>query len=89
MAEIVGVDRKTILNAESEKEGTSLPHGLTLLRILRELGAVQDAPAQSDLPLARVEGKVDAALVGIADILDLLREAPGESGAGVQRESPR
>jgi len=84
LAELVGVDRRTILNAESERDETGLPQGFTLLRILRALGALESAPAARDSPLARIEEKLDAALVGIADALDLLREAPSESGAGAR-----
>ena len=80
LGELVGVDRRTILNAESEGDDAGWPHGFTLLRILQELGAVREAPAPSDSPLARLEEKVDESLSGIADVLDLLREAPGESG---------
>lgn len=39
------------------------------------------------LGLELLEEKTDAALVGIADILDLLRGVPSESGSGVQEES--
>ena len=37
--------------------------------------------------LAQLEGKTDAALTGIADILDLLRAAPRESGANAPEVS--
>lgn len=87
LAEIVGVDRKTIINAESEQEGKGLPHGFTLLRILQELGVIASAPSSADRPLGRLEEKVDEALGGIADVLELLREPPSESDAGVPRES--
>lgn len=89
LAEIVGVDRRTIHNAESEREETGLPQGLNLLRILRELGAVADAPGPSDRPLERLEEKVDEALGALGDVLELLRGAPPGAGADVGEETHR
>lgn len=49
LAEIVEVDDKTIKNME--KDGASLPQGFTMIRILRALGAVADAPERLQSPL--------------------------------------
>ncbi len=89
LGELVGVDRRTILNAESEGDDAGWPHGFTLLRMLQELGAVVDAPAPTETPLARLEEKVDETLTGIADVLDLLRGAPGQSAVGAPTGTPR
>ncbi len=55
LAEAVGTSRRTVLNAESEREDAGWPNGFTLLRMLQELGAVTDAPSIADSPLARLE----------------------------------
>ena len=86
LGELVGRDTRVILNAESETSGW--PGGFTLLRMLQELGVVEDAPAPADSPLARLEEKVDEALSGISDLIELLHEPPGESDAGAPRGSP-
>ena len=80
LGELVDRDARVILNAESQTSGW--PGGFTLLRMLQELGAVEDAPAPAESPLARLEEKVDEALNGISNVLELLREPPGESDAG-------
>lgn len=42
VAEMVGVDTRTIMNGENVKHG--LPHGIHMVRWLRALGVVSDAP---------------------------------------------
>lgn len=71
LAEIVGVTRRTILNAESRNAG--LPEGLTFLRILRELGALSEqAPAPSN-PLAELRAEAELVRHLLADGFDSLR----------------
>lgn len=64
----LGVDRKTIYNAE--RIGGPLPQGLTMVRYLRALGVLSDAPVS--LPgedrLARLEEQV-------ADLAGLVRDS--------------
>lgn len=87
VADELRVERKTVssmLNPNSPSFG----QGRTLIRYLQLVGGLQKAPAPSATSrLGALEAKVDLALVGVGDILDLLREAPGESGADGHTES--
>ena len=72
LAELVDVDTRTVLNAESVKSGW--PGGFTLLRMLQELGAVEGAPAPADSPLARLEAAVAATADATAQSLEAIAE---------------
>lgn len=74
LGEAIGLTGRAILNAEKASEG--FPHGLAMLRLLRVLGVVVDAPlAESDGILVRLralEEKV-AELPTAADLQQGLR----------------
>ena len=74
LAEAVGTSRRTILNAESEREDAGWPNGFTLFRMLQELGAVADGPAHSDSPLAKLEAVVIASADATARSLESIAE---------------
>lgn len=79
--------------------GKNAPSGPSLLRLIHAAtdraplamrkAAERTSPAtQTRAHLESLEEKADEALTGIANILDLLRGAPGQSGAGAQEGSP-
>lgn len=69
VAAAVGVSLKTIHNAEAADQG--MPAGLTMLRMLREYGAVADAPV-GDSPL---EARLRSLEEKVRETVDLTREA--------------
>jgi hypothetical protein len=68
------------------QRGENQPNGHSLLKLIR---AANWSEESSSGLLGGVEEKVDAALVGIADILDLLRGAQGESGSASPKATPQ
>ena len=84
LAEAVGTSRRTVLNAESEREDAGWPNGFTLLRMLQELGAVTDAPAPAATPLARLE----AGVAELADDTGRSLEAIAEGIARIEERLP-
>ncbi len=75
LARAVGEERKNITNAYDPKMG--LPRGTLFYKILRELGALKDAPAdQETIPatLNRIEGLVET-LIQRADVREEIRYA--------------
>lgn len=84
LAEIIGVDTRTILNAESATG--SLPRGLSFLRLLRELGVVADAPVETEGGLAGRLAKLEEE---VADGFASIRLLLGDPAAGTVREEPQ
>lgn len=82
LAEAVGTSRRTVLNAESEREDAGWPNGFTLLRMLQELGVVTGAAVQTDRPLARLEASVAESVALTREAIQLLREARGQADGG-------
>lgn len=92
LAELVGVDRRTILNAEDQNQG--FPNGWTMLLVLRELGVVADAPADPVSPVVVLLGsleeqvaagfeKTTRAIARLANHIDRLAPpAPPQAGSG-------
>lgn len=70
LADIVHVTTKTIVNAERLGSGESLPQGITMMRILRELGAVADVPVEES-PLERRLRLLEEKVAGLPTAKDL------------------
>jgi transcriptional regulator with XRE-family HTH domain len=68
VAAAVGVSTRTVHNAE--KAGAGMPAGLTLLRMLREYGAVADAPVAESHLEQRLRSLEDA----VRQVAELTRE---------------